>query len=75
MRGIEAKAKCLSGSPPDAATWGARVQSGAGESTDDDGPTARLMRQILDAFSEYERALIRARVRAAMAAAKVRGAA
>ena len=51
------------------------MQSGAGKSTDDDGPTARLMRQILDAFSEYERALIRARVRAAMAAAKVRGAA
>ena len=52
---------------------GARVQSAAGEGTDDDGPTGRLMRQIIDAFSEYERALIRARVRAAMAAAKARG--
>jgi DNA invertase Pin-like site-specific DNA recombinase len=31
------------------------------------------MRQIIDAFAEYERALIRARTRAAMAAAKKRG--
>lgn len=31
------------------------------------------MRQIIDAFAEYERALIRARTRAAMAAAKRRG--
>lgn len=52
---------------------GARVYSAAGEGTDDDGPTGRLMRQIIDAFSEYERALIRARTRAAMAAAKKRG--
>lgn len=52
---------------------GARVYSAAGEGTDDDGPTGRLMRQIIDAFAEYERALIRARTRAAMAAAKKRG--
>lgn len=52
---------------------GARVCSAAGEGTDDDGPTGRLMRQIIDAFAEYERALIRARTRAAMAAAKKRG--
>ena len=52
---------------------GARVHSAAGEGTDDDGPTGRLMRQIIDAFAEYERALIRARTRAAMAAAKKRG--
>jgi DNA invertase Pin-like site-specific DNA recombinase len=52
---------------------GARVCSAAGEGTDDDGPTGRLMRQIIDAFAEYERALIRARTRAAMQAAKARG--
>ena len=52
---------------------GARVYSAAGEGTDDDGPTGRLMRQIIDAFAEYERALIRARTRAAMQAAKRRG--
>src|SRR5688500_10555308 len=52
---------------------GARVVSAAGEGTEDDGPTSILMRQIIDAFSEYERALIRARTRAAMAAAKKRG--
>lgn len=52
---------------------GARVYSAAGEGSDDDGPTGRLMRQIIDAFAEYERAVIRARTRAAMAAAKKRG--
>ena len=38
-----------------------------------DGPEARLMRQMLDAFSEYERQLIRARTRAALGAKKRRG--
>ena len=52
---------------------GARVVSAAGEGTEDDGPTSILMRTIIDAFSQYERALIRARTRAAMAAAKKRG--
>ena len=52
---------------------GARVVSAAGEGTEDDGPTSILMRQIIDAFAEYERAIIRARTRAAMAAAKKRG--
>ena len=52
---------------------GARVHSAAGEGSDDDGPTGRLMRQIIDCFAQYERELIRARTRAAMAAAKVRG--
>jgi DNA invertase Pin-like site-specific DNA recombinase len=52
---------------------GARVVSAAGEGTDDDGPTGQLMRTIIDAFAQYERALIRARTRAAMAAAKKRG--
>lgn len=52
---------------------GARVHSAAGEGSEDDSPTGKLMRQIIDAFAEYERALIRARTRAAMAAAKARG--
>jgi DNA invertase Pin-like site-specific DNA recombinase len=51
----------------------ARIVSAAGEGSDDDGPTSRLMRQVVDAFAEYERALIRARTRAAMTAAKQRG--
>jgi DNA invertase Pin-like site-specific DNA recombinase len=52
---------------------GGRVISAAGEGTDDDGPTSILMRQIVDCFAQYERAIIRARTRAAMAAAKARG--
>ncbi len=52
---------------------GARVYSSAGEGSDDDGPTGKLMRQIVDSFAEYERALIRARTRAAMQAARARG--
>jgi DNA invertase Pin-like site-specific DNA recombinase len=52
---------------------GARIVSSAGEGTDDDGPTSVLMRQIIDSFAQYERAIIRARTRAALAAKKVRG--
>lgn len=52
---------------------GARIYSAAGEGSDDDGPTSVLMRQIVDAFSEYERAIIRARTKAALAAKKARG--
>jgi DNA invertase Pin-like site-specific DNA recombinase len=52
---------------------GARVVSAAGEGTEDDGPTSILMRQIIDAFSQYERQIIRHRTRVAMAAAKARG--
>lgn len=37
------------------------------------GPEAQLMRRIVDAFAEYERALIRARVRGALAVKKARG--
>ena len=36
-------------------------------------PEAVLMRRVLDAFSEYERAMIRARTRAAMRALQARG--
>jgi DNA invertase Pin-like site-specific DNA recombinase len=46
---------------------GARIVSAAGEGTDQNDPTSRLMRQIVDSFAEYERAIIRARTRAALA--------
>jgi site-specific DNA recombinase len=52
---------------------GARIVSAAGEGTDDDGPTSILMRQIIDAFSQYERALIRTRTKAALHAKRGRG--
>ncbi|HYN06566.1 MAG TPA: recombinase family protein [Vicinamibacterales bacterium] len=52
---------------------GARIVSAAGEGTEDDSPTSVLMRQIIDAFAEYERAIIRARTKSAMAAARARG--
>jgi len=51
---------------------GAQVvaSNGAGNG---DGPEAQLMRRMVDAFSEYERALIRARTKAALQAKKARG--
>ena len=53
---------------------GARTRSVAGEGTEGgDDPTAGLMRHIVDAFAEYERAVIRARTRAALAVKKGRG--
>jgi DNA invertase Pin-like site-specific DNA recombinase len=52
---------------------GARIVSAAGEGTDTNDPTSRLMRQIVDSFAEYERAIIRARTRAALAVKKARG--
>jgi DNA invertase Pin-like site-specific DNA recombinase len=52
---------------------GGRVVSAAGEGTDDDGPTSILMRRMVDAFAEYERLVIKARTRAAMAAKRRRG--
>lgn len=52
---------------------GARILSAAGEGTDDDGPTSVLMRQIVDCFAQYERAIIRARTKAALAAKRARG--
>jgi len=45
---------------------GARVLTADG-SANGEGPEASLMRSIIDAFAEYERALIRARTRAALA--------
>jgi DNA invertase Pin-like site-specific DNA recombinase len=51
---------------------GARVASAAGEGEGDD-PSALLMRRMIDAFAEYERALIRSRTKAALAAKRARG--
>jgi DNA invertase Pin-like site-specific DNA recombinase len=55
-----------------AARSGGRVETadGAGEG---EGPEAILMRRMVDAFAEYERELIRARTRAALAAKQRRG--
>jgi DNA invertase Pin-like site-specific DNA recombinase len=52
---------------------GGRVVSAAGEGTEGDDPTNVLMRRIIDAFAEYERLLIKARTRAALAAKRRRG--
>jgi DNA invertase Pin-like site-specific DNA recombinase len=38
-----------------------------------DSPEAQLMRRMVDAFAEYERALIKARVRAALGVKRGRG--
>ena len=55
-----------------AARSGAQVATadGAGEGN---SPEAALMRRMVDAFAEYERALIRGRTRAALAAKQARG--
>jgi DNA invertase Pin-like site-specific DNA recombinase len=47
---------------------GARIVSAAGEGTESDDPSALLMRRLIDSFAEYERALIAARTRSALAA-------
>jgi len=52
---------------------GARIVSAAGEGTDSDDPSAVLMRTMVDAFAQYERAMIAARTRAALAAKRARG--
>jgi site-specific DNA recombinase len=52
---------------------GGRILSAAGEGTDDDSPSSILMRRMVDAFAEYERLIIKARTRAALAAKKRRG--
>ncbi len=51
---------------------GARIQTADGTGNGD-GPEAALMRTLLDAFAASERALIRARTRAALAVKKARG--
>jgi DNA invertase Pin-like site-specific DNA recombinase len=57
------------------ARQGARVVSAAGEGTDgaSDEPAAQLMRTLVDAFAQYERALIRSRTKAALSVMKTRG--
>jgi DNA invertase Pin-like site-specific DNA recombinase len=53
---------------------GAHVLSAAGEGGDDaNDPSAQLMRTIVDAFAQYERALIRSRTKAALGVKKSRG--
>ncbi|MBL4847495.1 MAG: recombinase family protein [Planctomycetes bacterium] len=52
---------------------GARVASAAGEGTEGDDPASVLMRRMIDAFSEYERLLIGARTKAALARKRARG--
>jgi DNA invertase Pin-like site-specific DNA recombinase len=52
---------------------GARVASAAGEGTDGDDPASLLLRRMIDAFAEYERALIRSRTKAALSVKRRRG--
>lgn len=53
---------------------GAEIVSAAGEGNGAaDDPTAKLMQTIVDAFAEYERDLIRARTKAALATKKAAG--
>jgi DNA invertase Pin-like site-specific DNA recombinase len=49
------------------------IVSAAGEGTDDEEPTSVLLRRIIDAFSEFERAMIRQRTSAAMARLRAKG--
>jgi DNA invertase Pin-like site-specific DNA recombinase len=55
-----------------ASSAGALVASAAGEG-EGDGPEAQLMRAMVDAFAQYERALIAARTRAALSVKSARG--
>lgn len=52
---------------------GARIVSAAGEGTDESSPTSLLIRGIMDLVSSYNRAIIRAGVKAAMRAKRDRG--
>jgi DNA invertase Pin-like site-specific DNA recombinase len=52
---------------------GARIVSAAGEGTETDDAAAVLLRRMLDAVAEFERAQIRARTRAALEAKRARG--
>ena len=51
---------------------GARVVSAAGEGTDNEDPSSLLMRRLIDSFAEYERLIIGARTKSALAAKRVR---
>lgn len=52
---------------------GARVVSAAGEGTENDDPASVLFRGLLDLFAEYERLIIVARTKAALAVKRARG--
>jgi DNA invertase Pin-like site-specific DNA recombinase len=52
---------------------GARVVSTQGEASEDDTPTGQFIRTVLDAVSQYERAMIKARLMAGRNAKKARG--
>ena len=52
---------------------GGRVVSAAGEGTEGTDPAAMLLTRMIDAFAEYERAVIAARTRAALAVKRARG--
>lgn len=56
-----------------AAKAGARIISAAGEGTEGEDPASQLMRSMIDAFAQYERAMIAARTKAALAQKKARG--
>jgi DNA invertase Pin-like site-specific DNA recombinase len=51
---------------------GARVVSAAGEGTESDDPSGLLMRRLIDSFAEYERLIIGARTKSALAAKRRR---
>lgn len=51
---------------------GARIVSAAGEGTENNDPSGVLMRRLIDSFAEYERLIIGARTRAALAAKRRR---
>lgn len=57
----------------EAARRGASIVSAAGEGNGADDPASKLMRQIIDAFAEYERGVIRSRTKAALAVLKSEG--
>jgi site-specific DNA recombinase len=52
---------------------GARVISTAGEASESDDPGAVVMRQMIDVFASYERALIKTRTKDALAVLKTSG--
>jgi DNA invertase Pin-like site-specific DNA recombinase len=57
----------------EAARAGAVVVSAAGEASGGTAPADVMMRGVVDLFAEYERGLIRARTRAALAVIRARG--
>jgi site-specific DNA recombinase len=57
----------------EAARMGAMVVSAAGEASGGTAPADVMMRGVVDLFAEYERGLIRARTKAALAVIRARG--